>query len=69
MLFKDKLISDRIPKHVAIIMDGNGRWAKARHLPKIAGHRAGADSVRAELKAKGWLIEDTPSGPRLKKAS
>lgn len=36
----------KIPKHVAIIMDGNGRWAKARHLPKIAGHRAGAASVQ-----------------------
>jgi undecaprenyl diphosphate synthase len=34
------------PAHVAIIMDGNGRWAKARGLPRIAGHRRGADSVR-----------------------
>ncbi|MDD5421964.1 MAG: isoprenyl transferase [Candidatus Omnitrophota bacterium] len=34
-----------IPQHVAIIMDGNGRWAKARGLPRIAGHRAGAKSV------------------------
>lgn len=37
---------NNIPQHVAIIMDGNGRWAKLRHLPRIAGHRAGADSVR-----------------------
>jgi len=37
---------ERLPRHVAIIMDGNGRWAKRRHLPRIAGHRAGADSVR-----------------------
>ncbi len=35
-----------IPRHVAIIMDGNGRWAKQRHLPRIAGHRAGVKSVR-----------------------
>ncbi len=35
-----------IPRHVAIIMDGNGRWAKRRHLPRIAGHRAGVKSVR-----------------------
>ena len=42
---------DNIPKHVAIIMDGNGRWAKARHLPKIAGHRAGAKSVRETIEA------------------
>ncbi|MGB7406716.1 MAG: isoprenyl transferase [Pacificimonas sp.] len=35
------------PRHVAIIMDGNGRWANARHLPRAAGHKAGADSVRS----------------------
>ena len=40
-----------IPQHVAIIMDGNGRWAKARHLPKIAGHRAGIKSVRQAIEA------------------
>ncbi|WNO52517.1 isoprenyl transferase [Stakelama saccharophila] len=34
------------PRHVAIIMDGNGRWAKARHLPRIAGHRKGVEAVR-----------------------
>jgi len=36
----------QFPKHVAIIMDGNGRWAKRRHLPRIAGHRKGVESVR-----------------------
>nr|VFJ72689.1 MAG: undecaprenyl diphosphate synthase [Candidatus Kentron sp. FW] len=36
----------KIPRHIAIIMDGNGRWATHRHLPRIAGHRAGLDSVR-----------------------
>jgi undecaprenyl diphosphate synthase len=41
-----RLDSARLPKHIAIIMDGNGRWAKRRHLPRIAGHRRGADSVR-----------------------
>jgi undecaprenyl diphosphate synthase len=39
------------PKHVAIIMDGNGRWAEARGLPRSEGHRAGAEPVRALLKA------------------
>ena len=39
------------PAHVAIIMDGNGRWAKARGLPRIAGHRAGAEAVRRTLAA------------------
>jgi undecaprenyl diphosphate synthase len=36
----------QLPKHVAIIMDGNGRWAKRRHLPRIAGHRKGVEAVR-----------------------
>jgi len=39
------------PLHVAIIMDGNGRWAKARRLPRIAGHRQGAEAVRATIRA------------------
>lgn len=43
--------SAAIPRHVAIIMDGNGRWAKARGLPRIRGHQVGADSVRAILLA------------------
>ena len=38
-------------RHVAIIMDGNGRWAKARHLPRVAGHRRGAEAVRATVRA------------------
>ena len=38
-----------VPAHVAIIMDGNNRWAKARHLPGIAGHKAGVDAVRAVI--------------------
>ncbi len=36
-----------IPRHVAVIMDGNGRWAKKRHLPRLAGHRKGIEAVRA----------------------
>ena len=39
------LDADRLPAHIAIIMDGNGRWASKRHLPRVAGHRAGVDSV------------------------
>ena len=42
-----------IPAHVAIIMDGNGRWAKERHLPRVEGHRQGAESVRAIVRAAG----------------
>jgi undecaprenyl diphosphate synthase len=40
-----------VPRHVAIIMDGNGRWAKQRGLPRAAGHKAGAEAVRAALQA------------------
>lgn len=40
-----------VPRHVAIIMDGNGRWARARGLPRVAGHRAGTENLRLILKA------------------
>ncbi|WP_066806139.1 isoprenyl transferase [Sphingomonas asaccharolytica] len=40
-----------LPRHVAIIMDGNGRWAKKRHLPRIAGHRQGVEAVRKVTRA------------------
>jgi undecaprenyl diphosphate synthase len=40
-----------VPRHVAIIMDGNGRWAASRGLPRVAGHRAGAEAVRRTLQA------------------
>lgn len=43
------------PTHVAIIMDGNGRWAKARGLPRVAGHRRGADAVRRVVRGAGEL--------------
>ena len=43
------------PQHVAIIMDGNGRWAKARGLPRVAGHRRGADAVRRVVRGAGEL--------------
>ncbi|MBA3676315.1 MAG: isoprenyl transferase [Sphingosinicella sp.] len=42
-----------VPRHVAIIMDGNGRWAKARGLPRAAGHKAGAEAARKVLRASG----------------
>src|SRR5579875_1280354 len=41
----------RVPRHVAIIMDGNGRWALKRGLPRAAGHQAGAEAVRRALQA------------------
>lgn len=41
-----RLDPERLPHHIAIIMDGNGRWARKRHLPRVAGHRAGVTSVR-----------------------
>ncbi|NPA91120.1 MAG: isoprenyl transferase [Chloroflexi bacterium] len=42
---------ERIPRHIGIIMDGNGRWAKARGLPRLAGHRAGTQNIRRVLEA------------------
>jgi len=42
-----------LPRHVAIIMDGNGRWAKERHLPRIEGHRVGAESARVIIRTAG----------------
>ena len=39
----------RLPKHIAIIMDGNGRWARRRHMPRVAGHRAGVTAVRSTV--------------------
>ena len=42
-----------VPRHVAIIMDGNGRWAKARGLPRAAGHKAGAEAARKVVRAAG----------------
>jgi undecaprenyl diphosphate synthase len=42
----DKLALNQLPQHLAIIMDGNGRWAQRRHLPRIAGHRAGVKAAR-----------------------
>jgi undecaprenyl diphosphate synthase len=42
----DRIDLKRLPRHVAVIMDGNGRWAKARNLPRVEGHRAGIASVR-----------------------
>ncbi len=44
-----------LPRHVAVIMDGNGRWAKKRLLPRLAGHRAGTESVRATIRASAKL--------------
>jgi len=45
----EKLDLSRLPRHVAVIMDGNGRWAQKRHLPRIAGHRAGTQSARTTI--------------------
>jgi len=45
----EKLDLGRLPRHVAVIMDGNGRWAQKRHLPRIAGHRSGTQSARITI--------------------
>jgi len=55
MSYKDKLIKERLPKHVAVIMDGNGRWAKKHGSNRIFGHRNGVKSVRATVEAAAEL--------------
>ncbi len=51
----EQLDLERLPRHVAMIMDGNGRWAGRRHLPRIAGHRAGVQAARKIIEATGRL--------------
>jgi len=46
---------DRLPRHIAVIMDGNGRWAAQRHLPRVEGHRAGIESVREVVEGSARL--------------
>jgi undecaprenyl diphosphate synthase len=48
-LILKKLEWERLPRHIAVIMDGNGRWAQKRHLPRVAGHRAGTQSARMTI--------------------
>jgi undecaprenyl diphosphate synthase len=50
---KEELVN--IPNHIAIIMDGNGRWATQRNLPRLAGHRAGTENLRRVIRAAGDL--------------
>ena len=52
---KENILGGHIPKHIAIIMDGNGRWAKERSLPRIAGHKEGVNSVREITRACGEI--------------
>ena len=49
--FKDKIIAERLPQHVAVIMDGNGRWAKEQGKMRVFGHQHGVDAVRAVTEA------------------
>ena len=51
----DKILPKRLPDHIAIIMDGNGRWARKKSLPRIAGHREGINSVREITRACGEI--------------
>ena len=50
-----QVMADRVPRHVAIIMDGNGRWAGQRHLPRVEGHRAGIEAVRDAVETSARL--------------
>ena len=52
---KEKILVQPVPKHIAIIMDGNGRWARGKTLPRIAGHREGVNSVREITRVCGEI--------------
>src|SRR5687768_3380797 len=54
-LLARQIDGDRLPAHVAIIMDGNGRWAAQRHLPRVEGHRAGITAVRDAIETSARL--------------
>ena len=51
----ERIDSDKLPHHIAVIMDGNGRWAEQRKLPRVAGHRAGIDAVRVVVQTAARL--------------
>src|SRR5260370_18716226 len=59
-----KLDLTRLPRHVAVIMDGNGRWAQRKHLPRAAGHRSGTPTARTTIETCARLkIEAFPLSP------
>ena len=53
-----KRAAHRLPAHIAIVMDGNGRWAQQRHLPRLAGHRRGVDALKSVIQA--CIVKDIP---------
>lgn len=55
---KSLIIPDKVPRHIAIIMDGNGRWAKQKGMPRVLGHRSGVKSVREVTEAAGEIGVD-----------
>ena len=54
-----------VPRHIAIILDGNGRWATDRHLPRAAGHRKGVEAVRARMTGLLLFVAVTSKTPGL----
>ncbi len=54
-ILKSQIVPERLPKHVAIIMDGNGRWASKRNKPRTFGHEAGVEAVRKTVRAAAEL--------------
>ena len=53
-LAPEALDAARIPEHIAVIMDGNGRWAKKRALNRLKGHKAGIEAVRETIRERSW---------------
>ena len=55
MSYKEQILQDRIPRHIAIIMDGNGRWAKRQGMARMFGHRQGVETVHRITEAAAEL--------------
>ncbi|MFC2120178.1 isoprenyl transferase [Bacteroidota bacterium] len=55
MNYKEELIKDKLPRHIAVIMDGNGRWARKKNAPRIFGHKNGVTAVREIVEASGEI--------------
>ena len=54
-ILRKEILNNNIPDHIAIIMDGNGRWAKEKNLPRLAGHNEGINSVREIVRICGEI--------------
>ena len=67
MSLLEKIDKNNVPKHVAIIMDGNGRWAKKQGMMRVFGHKNGVKAVRASLEAQAMVVPRPQPLPAMNK--